>query len=250
MVVVVAFILAALLEQVDTLLGIALANTAVVLLLGIMLDRVSTLTTAAQVRIVRSEAEAHSEQHAFVTSRSPRRIRMCEYSAQSVIPLLDAMHETGTPRCVQLLLCHPLHTWGDYQEERRVLPGIARLPRHLPLDSVEQLGVRVRCYSVPGALRGRNYNDELIVTGWYTYERRREIRDKKQIWGHDNALVLAPTSHQEGRVLRKMFNDVFDRMWAQSDTLEEAAHAYSEQHGELGIDDDWLAAVSGPLPQL
>jgi hypothetical protein len=246
--VVAAFVLSAFVKQIDRMAGIAIASAGSLALLGILLDRVAALTSAAEVRVAGEEAEARTDQESFIRERLPRRVRMCEYSAQSVVALLDTMSKSGATTCVQLLICHPLKAWGDYQEEKRVVPGIARLPRHVPLRDVERVGLRIRCYSVPGGLRGRNYNDELIVAGWYTYQRRSDIPDRRQIWGHNNALLLAPTSHPEGRVLRKMFNDVFDRMWSQSVTLRDAADEYEAERHPLGIDPDWLDAVSGPLP--
>ncbi|GAH67864.1 unnamed protein product, partial [marine sediment metagenome] len=67
----------------------------------------------------------------------------------------------------------------------------------------------------------------------------------KQIWGHSNAMLIAPLTTIEGQVLAETFDKVFENLWDKGSTLKETCSSCNDKERCLGTNpDDWLDLVS------
>ena len=66
-------------------------------------------------------------------------------------------------------------------------------------------------------MRGRNYANQVVSVGWYTYlygDGETEIR------GHTNAMVVGRSGSSEGQALFAMFDRTFAQLWDHPETVE------------------------------
>jgi hypothetical protein len=172
---------------------------------------------------------------------------MCEYSTGSIEPLVGCLAGREGLESMQLLLGAPAAT-RPYQTADRLRPALVRLELKFPVRTARARGLQIKCYSEPPSMRGRNFGDQLIVMGWYTYHRRRKDWGLDQIWGDVNALVWTPCRSEEGQRMRDMFEEVFNTLWETAEPLEAAwapllAEGLRDKHPEFPPD-EWLATVS------
>lgn len=220
--------------------GIAITVVAILFFVTLLLDHVVMVRSESEIEIFVDEVAALSTQQQYIRSRRPRSVRMLEYSGYSVTTLLNELSDSSGTRSIKLLLCDPRDA-PEWQRVYRILPVIASLP--LVFGGREDIDLQVRCYTSPASLRGRNYGDSLVVTGWYTYDQRDGQPGKEQRWGGQNALVMAPCDNPSGVALRTNFNRVFDGIWNESPTLSEVIASYPETMNYMEA--SWLQRVSG-----
>jgi hypothetical protein len=223
--------------------GIAITVVAILFFVTLLVDHVMMVRSESEIEIFVDEVTALSTQQQYIRSRRPRSVRMLEYSGYSVTTLLSELSDSIGTQSIKLLLCDPRDA-PEWHRVYRILPVIASLP--LVFGGREDLDLQVRCYTSPASLRGRNYGDSLVVTGWYTHDQRNGQPDNEQMWGGHNALVMAPCDNPSGIALRTTFNRVFDSIWDDSPTLGEVITSYPDvmKHMEA----PWLQRVSSESP--
>jgi hypothetical protein len=77
-------------------------------------------------------------------------------------------------------------------------------------------GLQWKMYAVPASLRGRTLGS-VVMAGWYTYRDNIRLPPEHpaavEVWGHDNAMVVANVDSANGRLLSSWFRREFDRLW-------------------------------------
>lgn len=119
---------------------------------------------------------------------------------------------------VRLLICHPDNAISEVQRGDRICVAIRQL-YHKTKD-VDISGLRVKCYDIPASLRGRNFDDQFVAVGWYTY--RYDMDHTTRIRGDGNVMIGASTSNEEGIKIHDFFKKCFDgEMWPAAKQLKE-----------------------------
>lgn len=237
--VVALLLLSAFLDQLSSRTGLAVADVGILFLLALLLDYVASLRLRVGLEVFPNEAAAAERQVEFIKDHGPKTVRMFEYSGYTVRHVFDALASSGGTKTLQILLADPRHA-PPWHRNWRILPTIVDLG--LRFSPRVDLKVEIRCYSVPASFRGRDYNGELIAVGWYTHDRRPGQPGDEQLWGAQNAVMLAPRAHPSGAALREMFDEVFAGVWATAVPVWEALEDEAEFRT---AHEDWLRRVSG-----
>lgn len=243
--------------------GVSLA--CLVVILGMVLDHLIALRKPPVItKFHSSQSSAESDTLELITKE---KVQLIEYSSRTVRRILERLKDVGAE--IELLICNPNCTITnkkersfhllqpgnenfqkderkDFQKTQRICPAIRNLYRFI-LEDYDK--VKIKCYKVPGSIRGRNFGDRRVQLGWYTYHMRRDpIKfGLPQIWGDTNPVITAPVSSPEGQVLKSMFNEVFQKMWQKSDPLIDVCGKCSKKAGCFGSDEaamEWLQLVS------
>jgi hypothetical protein len=191
----------------------------------------------------------------FIQQENPRVVKMLEHNATYGRYYIDAL-KTLDPKVkeIRLLIHNPLEQLlGDLQKER-----ICAQIRTLKLVDFKDDVLKIRCYNQRASLRGRKFDNDLIVLGWYTYyyDPKYPEYGKNQMWGHNNPLIVTRLKDQ-GRHLGEMFDRVFDSLWNDVDnpslldvcTLqckfsnEGDRSVFDNRH--CSVSEEWLKRVSG-----
>ena len=232
--------------------GLATAAIVTVVLVSLMLDYIIQWVGPAAMEVYRDDKNtALDRQIDFVKNKKPAFVKLCEYSTATIEELLQALADCDRLKKLDLLICDPATALTDLQGDR-ILNSIMRLPRTFTLPVLARFDhVEIRCYGSQARMRGRNFGDQLIAMGWYTFDRRPELDRRKmpQIWGDKNATVVVPCSEESGVSLRDMYNQVFDNMWRDALPLAQAISpdrvTYNKSLEEALPEPEWLEKVSG-----
>lgn len=192
------------------------------------------------IEIYGTEYAASRKQREFVASRKPEKAQLCEYSSDTVNSLLMDLVEADSTRSVELLVCHPDKAFNDYQRDR-ILGRMSALANSITVERARNIGLKIKCYEKPASLRGRVIDDELVVFGLYTHDRRSHLTMEQQIWGAENPVVLTFRSHPYGEIMADWFDQVFARLWKDAIPLQRALSTYQD---DRPISADWLRQVS------
>jgi len=190
-------------------------------------QHLNSLSTNNNIEVYENEISASQRQLEFIQHHNPIDVRMIEYSTRSIEPLLSVLSGSGSIKTIRILISHPEAAISEYQKIQRILSAVPILARKFPLRSTGS-NLRVRCYNSSATIRGRNFDNRLIVVGWYTYDVRRQLLpDEVQIWGDENPVLIATVDTDQGEKLAKAFDEIFERLWHESEGLDRATRAYS-----------------------
>lgn len=207
-------------------------------------DYLQTLVTSFHTDVYENESYAKNQQIEFITHHDPAEVRLIEYSTGSIKDLLMALSTNANVKSVRILMCHPESAINEYERVQRILSAIPFLARKFPLRGMDSK-LRVRCYKTPASIRGINYDNKLIALGWYTYDIRLNSmkHHQKQLWGDENPIIISSVDTDQGKKLEQAFNEIFDRLWLESDGLENACRSYLDPIPDWPSK-IWLKAVS------
>jgi hypothetical protein len=169
------------------------------------------------LRAFATQNDVESEIIEYIHRDKPRRATMLEFSTATTGSILRALREVDAT--IYLLAANPARVSGWHQARmRRALADL------LNIDLGDYDRLRLRLYSVPPSLRGRQIG-EMVVLGWYTHRDNKRIEAfdpaSVEVWGHDNAIVAGRRSEPDGAVLAAWFSREFDRLWWHRSTLDE-----------------------------
>lgn len=234
--------------------GVSLS--ALVIILAMVLDHLVDLKKLSVVKLYANESSA---QAATLDLIRKEKVRLIEYSSKTITQILVKLQQAGAE--IELLICNPNYSItnaherqfhspkpgsSDLQKEQRICPAVSELQKYIFADYDR---VKIKCYQVPGSLRARSFGNRWVQVGWYTYDTRGkpEVFGSPQIWGDNNPVTMAPTSSQEGQILRKMFDTVFNGMWKESIPLRDVCGNCSNKiscFGSSTAADNWLQKMS------
>lgn len=183
----------------------------------------------------------------MIRKEQPKVAQMIEYSSQYAISYISELAQSTFAEKIQLLIHNPKTAYDDFDkdwQERRICNAIRDLPLTLSLERLGNKSLEVECYDKPGSIRGRKFDNKFIALGWYTYEERTDRKAQigtKQLWGHDNALVVGYLTGQNS-YLEEMFNRVFAEYWASGTPVFKVCEACGFKCNQ--VDKNWLKKVS------
>lgn len=80
-------------------------------------------------------------------------------------------------------------------------------------DEKKTQNLEILFYDTPASLRGINFDNNYVATGWYVFYNRKDgskiITDMR---GHTQPSIGTHTSTNEGQKILKLFNDQFQRL--------------------------------------
>jgi hypothetical protein len=191
----------------------------------------------------------------FIRRENPQVVKMLEHSATYGRHYIDAIKALDSRiKEIRLLMHNPFEEMiSDLQKERA-----CEQIRTLKLVDFESDVLKIRCYSQRASLRGRKFDNELVVLGWYAYYYDPNYPEygNNQIWGHNNPLIVSRLRDQ-GKCLGEMFDRVFDFLW--NDPGSASLSTVCTNHCDLyraggksaggkegcSVSEDWLKRVSG-----
>lgn len=129
---------------------------------------------------------------------------------------------------IRLLLSHPGSAPNEYQKKmikQKLQEIILIRNRHRDPERFE-----IRCYQATAALRGRRIGN-LVSVSWFTYgtqriqksdmsEQKKKQRGPQDIVGHENVIINAELTTQEGKIIAAMFSRVFEDLWSTAISFE------------------------------
>jgi hypothetical protein len=230
-------------DIVDPTTAIKITVSAILLLLVVIAEHVAEQSKESGTTVFPKEDEAFDRLSEIVSTR-PREVRMCEYSASSVIPHLKNLARFQETESVKLLICHPKKAC-DEPQKNRILGTLHNLSQTTYWSNrrlADRVSLTVKCYDSPASLRGRNFGNKYVAVGWYTHDCRTEGQTA-QVWGDENSLIVTPIQDNEGEKLASMFNLVFDNLWEHALPLKDAL-ADPQLSNDYNIDPNWVRKVS------
>jgi hypothetical protein len=154
-----------------------------------------------------------NELRQFLKINRPQRIDLIEYSTATIDPILQEMKKY---RCkIRILLQHP-STSISLHQKNRILKTLDDRFRRTFADYGSG-SIEVIFYCFPGSIRGRNFDDQLVTLGWYTYSS--DPKEFGNINGDSNPMIAAHTGTKYGKYLLKMFQKAFDELWDHPGTV-------------------------------
>lgn len=233
-----------------------LLGAAALFFLALIFEYLVHLAKDPHIEIFANEYEAENRIKEIVADTRIETAKFLEYSAASpsVSSLLKSIINSDNAQTIKLLIHHPskIHSHlgggnakdhGGYQV-RRILSTLENLSNTTYQHEDDKVILRIRCYEHPASLRGRNLNEKYLILGWFTYDNKniklKNNQPGSQIWGAENAIILARGKDKHGgEDLKNMFNEVFDNIWRHAIPLKEAVQEHDHH-----IEPVWLEAVS------
>jgi hypothetical protein len=156
-----------------------------------------------------SQREIEHATLAYIRNARPRSATMLELSTATTGSIVRALRDV---RCsITLLTARPSGSEPSWQNER-----LRRSLADLRDEHMDYAGLRWKMYRVPASLRGRTLGS-VVMLGWYTYRDNVRLPPEHaasvEVWGHDNAMVVADAESANGRMLSTWFHREFDRLW-------------------------------------
>ncbi|MBA7634622.1 hypothetical protein ES703_42212 [subsurface metagenome] len=249
------WILLPFISQISPQLATGVSLSALVIILAMVLDHLIALRKGV-TKYYPNQASAENETLELI---GKGKTRLIEYSSRTISSALKNLRDVGAE--IELLICNPNYTISceeersihsshpgkkDFQKDERVCVTIRELQYRILGDYDK---VKIKCYRTPGSLRGRNFGDKWIQVGWYTYQMKGDpkVFGSTQIWGDSNPVITAPVSSLEGQILKRMVDEVFEKVWDESIPLIDVCGNCSKKGTCFGSDeaaDEWLQTVS------
>jgi hypothetical protein len=160
------------------------------------------------VTVHADEAESMTVIRAHVAQESPKSADFLEYSAVTVVELLEALKKKHC--AMRILVCHPDAAISDLQASRIR----SSLEIHQGITFADYEKVEIRLYRLPAAIRGRLLDESFVTVGWHVYDDQSPSR----LHGHIHPMVSARTTTAEGQHLAKLFHTAFDHLWNAAST--------------------------------
>jgi hypothetical protein len=190
----------------------------------------------------------------FLKQGKTQFVKMIENSATCGRHYIDSI-KTWDSRIkqIQLLIHNPLEQQISEVQKNRTCEQI----RTLKLVDFKNDVLKIKCYNHCPSIRGRKFDNELIVLGWYTYYYDPNFPEygDRQIWGHTNPLIVAHLKG-EGKYLGEMFDKAFEPLWNSKentslfDICTKQCKIYRAGSKSAGVNmgctvsEDWLKRVS------
>jgi hypothetical protein len=192
----------------------------VLILLGVTIESLAAFERAQQAEktfIVNRDDEEFNQAIRARLADIPRcrKVDMLEYSGHSVHFLLESLVKNGAS--VRLLIRDP--TSVNQFQSQRIMATIRHIERFVLIHKPGK--IEIRTYAFASSLRGRRFDNTLVVLGWYTPDvEAAGIAGDMEVMGHCNPTVIAASDSQEGQALVEFFDRTFSALWASGQKLE------------------------------
>jgi len=178
----------------------------------------SIVPVSSGVGVFEDQAKIEADLVSYIRGRNPARARLLEYSCATIMPILQALRDTGCE--TRILMCHPDAATSEWQRQR-ILASL-----HYIRDVVYAGAgaMQIRFYSTSPSLRGREVGERIMV-GWYTSRDnpKLDVDDQQQptVWGHDNPIIASDGDSAEGLILQEWFAAEFEKLWIHRRTRDD-----------------------------
>lgn len=150
----------------------------------------------------------------FLKRTKPQKVDLIEYSTATIDPILQELKKY---RCkIRILIQHPNAAISLHQKGRILKTLDDRFRR--TFSDYGRESIEFRFYCLPGSIRGRNFDDQLVSLGWYTYSS--DPDEYGNIHGDSNPMISAYTDSKYGQSLLRMFKKAFDELWNHPGTVK------------------------------
>ena len=163
------------------------------LMLGLIQDYLVSIKKPSNVEIFPGQTEASLNMINLIKAEKPRTAFLLMYSSIVVQEIIKALISSDVESEVCLLLQNPKakEIVSDYQQGR-ICGGVKILS-----EVLRNYGkAKIRFYKEPASLRGLKLGNNLISVGWYTYDCRDASIVDRQVWGHNNAMLIVPFDYR------------------------------------------------------
>jgi hypothetical protein len=225
--------------------GLIFGLTGTLLLLGVLVEHVTDVISKdnqPEVQVFAQEAEeAVRRQQELISDMRLKSVKLCEFSSYTAIQYLSHLRACDNTDSVQLLVCDPRQVSED--QRSRTYNAIHNLSLEINQSAAQRMGLKIKCYSREhAALRGRNYDNQFVVLGWYTFHRKPNVRPDPRLYGAHNPVLIALCNNPYGGTLRETFDEIFDSLWQDAIPLQSGLTEAGEVKKQLPS--GWLNEVS------
>jgi hypothetical protein len=192
----------------------------VLVLLGVTIESLAAFERTQQAGktfIVNRDDDEFNQAIRLRLSNIPRchKVDMLEYSGHSVHFLLENLVKNGAS--VRLLIRDPMSV-NQFQSQR-IMATIKHIERFVLVHKSGK--IEIRTYASASSLRGRRFDNTLVVLGWYTPDVEASGRaGDMEIMGHCNPTIIAAPDSQEGQAFVEFFDRTFSALWASGQKVE------------------------------
>jgi hypothetical protein len=192
----------------------------VLVLLGVTVESLATFERAQRAEktfIVNRDDDEFNQAIRTRLAAMPRcrNVDMLEYSGHSVHSLLENLVKNGAN--VRLLIRDPASV-SQFQGNR-ILATIRHIERFVLIHSSGK--IEIRTYAFASSLRGRRFDNALVVLGWYTPDVEASgLAGDMEIMGHCNPTIVSDSDSEEGRAFVEFFDRTFSALWASGQKIE------------------------------
>lgn len=191
----------------------------VVIILSAIQDYLDDLIGPRYVHVAKEQEENTARLMEMLSGERIDEVRMIEYDSESTKSLIYFFLQRGAH--VHCLLQHPEFVVNEPQRHRSVLHILSKEDDYIGYSD----RIRFSYYRDRASLRGRLVDNKLVSLGWYTYDYRGGIAGN-QVWGHNNPVVTAERSSEDGERLAAFFELVFANLLENSDNWEDLHGMY------------------------
>ncbi len=202
-------------------IAIALSFGIVILMLSLIQDYLDRIEPHTSNKIFQDQFNANEYLISYIRGHHIQKARLIEYDGDTVKPVIIELLRHGTE--VHLLLQHPESAVSNFQKTK-ILHQIAFRDRDF-FEFGELL--KVAYYKDIASLRGRSFDQKLISTGWYTYDRRVQ-HEEAEVWGHTNPVIILQLGDSGYNYISQMFEIVFTNLQKHSEPFATVKQQFLE----------------------
>jgi hypothetical protein len=155
----------------------------------------------------------------YIEKQKVTKAKMIQYSGHTDLNLILKLLEEDTCKKIQLLLVNPFSI--TEKEEKNTQINRIQTTIEAFSDINERVKLKklyIRMYGSKASIRGVNFDDKHIIIGWYHYYQE---NGKLKVDGKSSPVISLNTCSNGGREIRNFFNDVFDKLYEDSDDINE-----------------------------
>jgi hypothetical protein len=149
-----------------------------------------------------------------VKSHDVKLVRMIMYSGHLIEPTIEEIIDRKIR--VQILLQHPNLSANEYYKSNTINFIKHFFDVRASENKQPTLNLEVGFYKSKAAYKGICIEDQLVISGWYTYEEA-----PISISGGNNPHVIVKKTHPAFNKFQEMFNKVFQTLKRDSDPLDD-----------------------------
>ncbi len=168
----------------------------------------------AKILVYKSQSSSYGKElHQYFTRTTPNSADFIEYSAATIEPILKELKNNNCK--IRILLQHPDVAISQLQKDR-ILSSLDDLFRRI-FKAYDPDLIEFRFYCLPASIRGRNFDNQLVSVGWYTYSSDPE--EYANIHGNTNPMINIYTDNRYGQTLLRFFTRSFNHLWDHPGTV-------------------------------
>ena len=181
-----------------------------------------------KVLVYKSQSSSYGKElHQYFKNTKLNSADFIEYSATTIEPILEELKNNYCK--IRILLQHPDVAISQLQKNR-ISSSLDNLFRTI-FETYDPKLIEFRFYCLPASIRGRNFDNQLVSVGWYTYSSDSE--EYANIHGNTNPMINISTDNRYGQTLLRFFTKSFNHLW--------------DHPGTVRLDSPWKMPIPSPI---